>query len=72
MNAPKMCPNCGTELVYSMFLVASLSAWYNGKLRTITDLHAYRCDTSHIFLVFGDQKELEESGGEFKGPSIFL
>jgi hypothetical protein len=60
MDVPRMCPHCGTKLVEPMFLCASLSAWFAGELRTTTDLHAYRCDSSHIFLVFGDQKVMYE------------
>jgi hypothetical protein len=72
MTLPKMCPQCGTKLVDPMFLYASLSAWFAGKLRTTSDLHAYRCDNSHIFLVFGDQNEFDETAGETRGSSIFV
>ena len=71
MTLPKMCPQCGTKLVDPMFLYASLSAWFAGKLRTTIDLHAYRCDNSHIFLVFGDQNELEETAAEARRSSVF-
>jgi hypothetical protein len=72
MNAPRMCPNCGTELVYPLSLYSCLSAWFAGKLRTTTDLHVYRCDNSHLFVVFDDQKGFEESDAILKGSHPFL
>jgi hypothetical protein len=72
MNVPKMCPHCGTKLVDPMFLYASLSAWFAGKLRTTTALHAYRCDNSHIFLVFDEQKEFEGTVEEARRSSVLF
>ena len=71
MNVPKMCPHCGTKLLDPMFLYTSLSAWHAGELRTTTALHAFRCDNSHIFLVFDDQKEWEETAANARRSSGF-
>ena len=61
MNAPKLCPHCGTESIEPTFLYATLSVSFDGMHATISGLHAYRCLNTHFFIIFGDQKGEEES-----------
>jgi hypothetical protein len=72
MNPPRMCPNCGTEAIQPTFLYATLSVSFDSMQCNISGLHAFRCDKAHFFLVFGDQKAIEEPDSEAKGSSLFL
>jgi hypothetical protein len=72
VNAPRMCPNCGTELIEPTFIYATMYVSFDGMPCEVSSLHAYRCDNAHSFLVFGNQKEIEETGSGAKGSSIFL
>ena len=72
MNPPRMCPNCGTEAIQPTFLYATLSVSFDRMQCNLSGLHAFRCDNFHIFLVFGDQKDVEKSNAEPRGSSIFL
>jgi hypothetical protein len=72
MSAPRMCPHCGTESIVPTFLYATLAVSFDGMQCTISGLHAYRCDNTHFFIIFGDQKGVEESVGETQASSIFL
>ncbi len=72
MNAPTMCPNCGIDSISPTFLPGLLSVWLDGELRTTSDLHAYRCNNSHIFLVFDGQRDVEEADRVTQGAGIFL
>ena len=72
MNAPTMCPNCGIDSISPTFLPGLLSVWLDGELRTTSDLHAYRCANSHIFLfhVIDDRRDVEELDGVTRGEHI--
>ena len=72
MNPPRMCPNCGTEAIQPTFLYATLSVSFDSMQCNISGLHAFRCDKAHFFLVFDEQRDLEQSDVGANGSSIFL
>jgi hypothetical protein len=72
MNAPRMCPHCGTELIQPTFVYATMSVSFDGMPCEVSGLHAYRCDNAHFFLVFDEQRVLEQSDVGANGSSIFL
>jgi len=72
MTAPKMCPHCGTESIEPTFLYATLSVSFERMQARISGLHAYRCDNTHFFIVFGDQKDGEEPDEDIRGSSLVM
>ena len=72
MNAPRMCPHCGTEAIQPTFVYATMSVSFDGMPCQVSGLHAYRCDNAHFFLVFGNQKDIQEPDSGAKGSSLFL
>jgi hypothetical protein len=70
MDAPTMCPHCGSESIQPVFLYATLSVSFDRMHSTISGLHAYRCDNTHFFIVFGARKDIEESDGEAREALI--
>jgi hypothetical protein len=64
MNAPKMCPSCGTESIEPTFQYATLAVSFDRMHCTISGLHAYRCNENHFFIVIGGQADLEKSDAE--------
>jgi hypothetical protein len=72
MSAPRVCPYCGTESIEPTFLYATLAVSFDGMQCTISGLHAYRCDNTHFFIIFGDQTSVEELDGESRASSVFV
>jgi hypothetical protein len=72
MKAPRVCPNCGTELIEPTFLYATLSVSFDRMQCTISGLHAYRCDNAHFFIVFSGRENLEKPDAKLQGSSTFV
>jgi hypothetical protein len=71
MNAPKMCPSCGTESIEPTFLYATLAISFDQMQCNISGLHAYRCDNAHFFILIGGEADVEKPYAEPKGSSLF-
>ncbi len=72
VNAPKVCPNCGTESIEPTLLWATMSVSFDGMPCTISGLHAYRCTNSHFFIVLGNQAALQKSDSKALASRIFV
>lgn len=59
MNAPRLCPICGTESIDSKFLNATLSVSFEATRCTIHGVRAYYCANSHFFVVIGGKAMLD-------------
>ena len=51
MNAPRMCPICGTGSIEPIVLDAQSSVSSSGQPVTVPDLDAYRCGVGHLFII---------------------
>ena len=71
MEAPRVCPQCGTESIEPTFQYATLSVSFDQMQCNISGLNAYRCDNAHYFIVIGGSEKLEKSDANREGSSFF-